>query len=369
MWPVSARFLETIAGPHTVISKVDVYRDGELLQEDLPIVSGSVRADENSRVRRSASLVIGDSNLAPTDGDSLLAPVGTDLVISAGVKYRNDNQELVPVGTFRIQETNVDSWSGNITIEASDYMSVVADDRFLVPRSVAAGTVIVDEISDIVVGTLPDTEIFDITGSDDIVAAALTWDRDRDVAIEDLAKAIGAEAFFDVQGRFIIRPVPEVDSDALTGAWTIEGGDTGVLADVGQSMSRAGIYNGVVASGTTTDSTTSPPTAFAVISTGPYAWNGSFGRKPKFYASPLITTTTQALSAARKVLARQRGLQRTLAPTVVRNPALQAGDLIIVRLPDGNVSYHIVSGFELPLGPGTMALTLRAQVETDEETL
>lgn len=369
MWPVSDRFLEALTTSHTIVSEADVWRDGGLVYSGLPIVSGSVKVDEGSRVRRTLTLAVGDPSLSPIDADSLLAPVGTELHVRSGIRFFDGSTELVPVGVFRVQNVDVPDWGGQVTVQGSDRTSALADDRFIIPRNTAAGTKVVAEITALVLATIPDAEVFDETGADDVLAAAATWDRNRDEAVETLAASIGAEAFFNAAGQFIIRPIPQVPADIQVGDedWAVASGDGGVLVQAGVSMSREGVYNGVAVVGQAVDGLNGPPSALAVVADGTYAWGGAFGHKPIFYTSSLIFSYDQALNVARSRVGLLSPLQRVVTPEVLPNPALAAGDVLLVELPDGDQAFHVVSGFDLPLGPGTVSLSTRVAVQTDEE--
>lgn len=369
MWPVSDRFITALGYSHGVFSQVDVWRSGALVVPALKISSGSVKVDEGSRVRRTVTLTIADPSLAPIDADSLLAPVGTELHVFSGVVFPDGTTELVPVGVFRVQTTDVSEWGGTVAIQGSDRTSALADDRFIAPRNTPAGTRVVDEIVAMVTATLPDVEVFDETGDDTVTATATTWDRDRDAAIESLAASIGAEAFFNQEGQFIIRPVPKVPDDVTDedADWIVTAGESGVMVNAGVSMSREGVYNGVVVIGQAVDGINGAPTALAVVSGGPYAWTGPFGHKPKFFTSSLIFSADQALVVARARVGLLSPLQRVISPETIPNPALSAGDILKVVLPDGDSSFHVVTGFDLPLTPSTFTIETRVALATDQE--
>ena len=371
MWPVSDRFLEALTYSHGVYSEVDVWRGGSLVIERLRISEGSVKVDEGSRVRRTVSLTIPDTSLTPIDANSLLAPVGTELRVRSGVVYPDGTTELVPVGVFRVQTAGASDWGGSVTVQGGDRTTALADDRFIVPRNTPAGTGVVAEITSMVQATLPEVEVFDETGNDTTLTTAATWEQDRDVAIETLAASIGAEAFFNQEGQFIIRPVPQVPVDVTDedADWSVASGPAGVMVNAGVSMSREGVYNGVAVIGQAVDGLNAAPSALAVVSTGAYAWDGPFGHKPTFYTSSMIFSVDQARAAAQARVGLLGPLQRVISPEVIPNAALSAGDVVKIVLPDGDSTFHIVTGFDLPLGPATYTLETRVAVDTaDEET-
>lgn len=369
MWPVSDRFLEALPFSHQVYSEVDVWRNGALVYTGLPIASGEISVDEGSRVRRTLNLVVADSTLAPIDADSLLAPVGTELYVRSGIIFPDGSSELVPVGVFRVQDVGVSDWGGAVTVQAADRTSALADDRFIIPRNTAVGTGVVAEITAIVNETLPSVEVFDETGDDTVLSSAATWDRERDAAVESLAASIGAEAFFNAAGQFIIRPVPQVPASPGEDDvdWTVASGADGVMVNASVAMSREGVYNGVAVIGQAVDGINGAPYALAVVTTGAYAWDGAFGHKPEFYTSSLIYSTDQAVAVARARVGLLSPLQRAITPEALPNPALTSGDIIKIVLPDGDTTYHVLSSFKLPLTAATISLETRVAVETDQE--
>ena len=64
--------------------------------------------------------------------------------------------------------------------------------------------------------------------------------------------------------------------------------------------------------------------------TSPTNYFSGFGRKPKFYSSPFITTPAQAASAANAIGASQQGVARSLDFSSVPNSSMVPGDLVLV---------------------------------------
>jgi hypothetical protein len=94
--------------------------------------------------------------------------------------------------------------------------------------------------------------------------------------------------------------------------------------------SREAVYNAVTASGENLSDDFPPVTATVVDSdpTSPTRWDGPWGKRRRFYASPLLTSTGQASRAAAAILATSTGQARTLTISAVCNPALEDGDVI-----------------------------------------
>jgi hypothetical protein len=365
VWIVSEDFLGALRGSHTVKSTVDVFFAGTLVMSGLAIQDGSVTVDESSAVRRTATITVSDPDLDPAGIIDMLAPFGTELLIQRGIVFPDGNEELVPLGVFRIEEASRSGWYEGVQLTCVDRSAALQDARFIKPWNTPAGKSIIQEITDLVMDAFPLVEIYDNTASEATTTAA-TWDRDRTEAIDTLAKSIGADCYFDGLGRFIIDYVPTLTGDAV---WTVDAGPRGVMIDVSTGISRAQVYNAVAATGESADGTTPPVFGAATITSGDLAYGGPFGKKPRFYSSPFITTAAQAYSAASAILARSAGLARTVAPQSIVNPALETGDTLEIILPDGSTYNYLATSFQIPLqAADSMKITTRIPADLDSVT-
>ncbi len=364
MWPVSARFLEALRHSHEVVTRVEVWRGGAVVESDLPVRGGTVTVDESSQVRRTLSLDL-HPDLDPRDAKSLLAPFGTELAVHTGLRYPEGDTELVPLGVFRLEDAGRSGWFSEVAVSGTDRARAVADARFLKPRATRQGTPVVQEITAFIREVDPSWEVIDLSGASEFTAAA-TWERNRWEAVERLAEGLAVDVFADPQGRFLLRDTPGTGPiDPQDTAWTVDAGPGGVLLDVATGLSREGIYNAVVAT-STADPDAPPITAVAFQRSGPFRWGGPFGKVPRFYSSPLLRTRQMCERTARSVLARSVGYARRISPTAMPNPALDAGDVLTVVLPDGTVDYQVAAKFVVPLGlDAPMPITSRAAVDAE----
>lgn len=358
MQAVSELFLDSLRASHAVVVQVDAWRGGALLVEDLPISGGEVSVDAGSQVRRTLSLTVADPGLDPgTDPLAPLAPFGSELVVKRGIRFPNGTVEWAPLGTFRIQEAQTSASGKAVNITGADRGAALQDARFTsVMASVTANT-IPAEIARLITAVLPGVTVTNLTGST-AATPAVYWEQDRWAAIDELAKAIGASVYFAPDGNAVIAKTPSI-SDAPV--WWVDAGESGVMVEAEMKLTREQTYNGVVASGENGD--TAPVTATVTDNdpASPTLWGGPFGTKPYFYTSPLLTTTGQASSAATSLLNRVRGMSRQLDLTSVPNPALEGGDVIRVRFPNGVVETHLVDALKVPLDPGSpMTLSTRS---------
>lgn len=358
MYAVSSAFLDALRRSHVVVLQVDAYRGAVLIQSDIPISGGSVTVDGGSQIRRTLSLTVADPGLDPkVDPLAVLAPFGSDLVVKRGIRFPNGNIEWVPLGRFRIENVKAAVAQNAIEVTGSDRAATVKDYRFTAITQSNTSNTVVQEITRLIRDALPALPVTDRTGST-AGTPSVYWERERWDAIEQLGQAIGADVYFDPSGNGVIAPAPAVTASP---AWMIDAGELGVMVDGSRETSRETVYNGVVASGES-DGDIPPVTAtvWDTDPTSPTYYAGSFGPKPFFYVSPLLTTTAQCISAATAMLGRVKGLIRQLDLSCVPNPALESGDVIRVLFPDGTYETHLIDSFTVPLDPDS-AMTLKTR--------
>jgi hypothetical protein len=93
----------------------------------------------------------------------------------------------------------------------------------------------------------------------------------------------------------------------------------------------------------------------------PTRWGGPFGRVPRFYSSPTITSESQAATAARSILAKESGLPYSVEFGTIANPALEPYDPIRARYP-GRTERHVIDRLTVPLtAAGAMSGATRQQ--------
>lgn len=358
MYAVTDLFLRTLRASHQVRIQVDAYRDGQLVLADLPIGGGSVTVDSGSQVRRTLSLTVSDPSLAPgTDPLAPLAPYGSELYVRRGIRYPNSSVEWVPLGWFRVESCSHTS-GDQLQVTGADRSASVQDAKFTGTTASVTSNTIPAEITRLIQGGRSGTTVTDRTGNTSPTPSVF-WEQDRWQAIQELAQSIGADVFFDPDGNAIIAPTPSITSAPV---WWVDAGESGVLVSASTESTREGTFNGVVASGEAGGSW--PPVSATVTDNDPASptrWGGPFGYKPYFYVSPLITTQAQATAAATSLLAKVRAMGRQLSVSLVPNPALEVGDVVRVRFPDGSVETHLVDSFTVPLDPSSaMTITTRS---------
>lgn len=336
MRPVSPRFLRTITGSHAAIFRARVLSP-ELAGQtgvnpdgtEVTLTGGDVKLDAGADIRSTAEVRL----VAPwpETASSLLVPYGSELFLERGVAYGGGATEWVSLGYFRIDTVEQDDAPrGEIRVSAPDRMSKIVDAKMTDVAQFKAVQTYGAVVSALVAGADPGIVIeWDDSTAGNAIGRAILVEDDRYAALKDLVTSVGKVAYFDYRGVLVIRTPP----DLADPVWIVSRGEGGVLLAAGRSLSREGVYNGVLAIGEALD--TKPPARGLVVDTGvssPTRWGGPFGRVPRTYSSPLLTTNSQAQLAARTVLSRSLGLPYNVDLTAVPNPALEPDDPIAVGI-------------------------------------
>jgi hypothetical protein len=356
MYSTSAAFKAAVRGSHTVAIQVDAYSSGTLIASDIQVESGSVTASAASGVRRQLSLTVSDRAVSPF-GASPISVYGVELHVARGITLLDGTTELVPLGVFRV-ESMTSPRQGEVQIVAPDRSAKIIDAKFLIPTMSNTGLGLAAQISALVTDVY--TSGVSVTNVDVPATSVpwLLWDSERWDACQKLATAVGAVVYFDVAGNVVLRLAPTI-ADAV--AWYVNEGAQGVLIDASREITRAETYNVVVAVGERSDGVV-PARAVAEDNdtTSATYVGGPFGYVPFFFSSPLITTSGGATTVADALLARKRSLGRECILSCVPNPALDVGDVIGVRFPDGSLERHVVDQLTIPLdATSPMTITTR----------
>ncbi|WP_369147048.1 DUF5047 domain-containing protein [Streptomyces sp. R44] len=366
MYAVTPAFLAALATSHRMVVTVDAYYGGALVASGIPVADGSVTVDRGSKTRRSLSLTVADPALLPWDANDTLAAYGQELVIKRGIRYPNGDEELVPLGTFRINEPAGDTLLGPVTITGTSAEAAIIDDRFQAPTSSRGYAGCFSAIDALIHQTLPTATVVNLTaGGRNPALAVAQWDAgaDRWDAIVQIATAMQAEVFVDALGRFVVADRPNVLSGSV--AWDIAEGEGGTLMSSARTMSRAGVYNAVLATGENTAAGTAPVSAVARDTNplSPTVWGGPFGKVTKTISSPLWTTVAACQAAADYALIEATAPNVQTSINSLPNPALDAGDVIRL-IHAGRKELYLVQSLNIPLTvSGNFAVSLRGRKE------
>jgi hypothetical protein len=364
MRPVSDAFLRTIRGSHQMVAEARVVAPGltgvNPPGTTIPILSGDVQVDGTADIRSTLDLVTEGRGMWPTDADGLLAPYGNEIFVRRGVQYGNGGTEWVSLGYHRILRPEQDrAPDGPIRIAAQDRMAGIIEAQLVEPRPYASTVTYGAVVADLIGEVYPWATIeWDDTTDDRLLGRAVVADQDRYKFLADLITAVGKIWYWDHRGVLVIRTPPS-PTDPV---YEVNHGAGGVLVTLSRRLTREGIYNAVVATGEGADTQT--PVRAVVVddnSRSPTYWGGPFGKVPRFYSSPLITSAEQATSAATSMLTRSLGTPYSMDYTAVPNPALEPYDPVRVSYP-GRAEVHVNDRLTIPLvADGALSASTREQ--------
>lgn len=356
MYAVTSTFLSALRQAHTVIVQVDAYLGATLIAEDMPISGGSVTISGGTGVRRQLTCTVTDRDLWST-----LDVTGVELRAYRGLRYPSGDTEMAPLGVFSLdaQAMSVGPTGGIEIQTAPDRWARVQRAAFEQPSPAVASNQIRTEIERLVTLAVSGLTVSNVATSTATVGP-LVWDQDRAAAVIDLATSIGAEVFFDVDGGLVIKDAPLLGQPPV---WNVDASESGVLVSGDRVRDRARTYNVVVAYPTnlTGSAVYAPVVAADTDPTSRTYVNGPFGRVPYRYTSPAMTTSGQALVAAKALLNRVKAVNAQLSVEAVVNPALDRGDVITVLTPDGTSERHLIDSLTIPLDvAGTQQIVTRS---------
>lgn len=353
MRPVSARLLRTIRGSHKSTSRaklITTFQTGvSPTGADVPVITGDVTSDASAEVQSTLDLT--------TEGefsqDGVMTPYGPEIFVQRSVFFGDESQEWVGLGYYRIElMSKSHPLTGNIRIQASDRMSAIKESRLPFPRSFPPGTFFEDIFDELIMDVYPSAVIeYDHTPGTLHIDRTHVAERDRYAFLKELATARGKIFYFDYRGILVVKDPP----NPANPVFTVDAGRDGVLTEASQEMSRAQMYNAVVAYGEGTD-TMAPASAIAVDNnpeSRTYWYNPGppvgFGQVPRFFFSSFLTTNVQALSAATKILQDALGLPYRIDVSHVPNPGLEVRDPIAVVIPGQPLRVQSLQTLRIPL--------------------
>lgn len=348
MYPVSARFLDAISSSHYAVHRARVYGTPRQFGAtptggfELSVISGSVKMTADSDIKSTASLTI-----APTDNAWLAClPYGNEIFIERGVDFGDRTREWVPLGWFRIDKVEQDDApKGPITVTCTDRTSFLKDNRALYPYVFPANSTHRLAFNRLVNGNAGGGQSTAGYGMFIFTAVPITWtgynpDTQRisgeNAVVESsvydflakIANEAGSQLRFTDTGQLLVEPVGGVDGPPV---YSITSGPDGNAVKISRTVSREGVYNIVSAYSADPANSWGYKLAFNNDPASQLAYNGKFGVVPRFYSSPLLTTASAGLAAARTILKRYVDLPAEIATTIVPNPALRPLDNISIR--------------------------------------
>lgn len=371
MFAVSARFLAAVTGSHGIATKARLVTTpgdtgADVAGRELAVLSGRVTLDAQADIRGRLDLTVAEPWPTSFEVDQLV-PYGSEIAVWRGVEFGNGDVERVPLGIYRVDTVEQgEAPLGELTVTAYDRMKGIVDARLLSPVQYTAGTTNGDVVEDLVTAVYPAAVIeWDDASDAETLGRKLVVAEDRYAFLRDLAAGLGKVIYFDYRGVLVIRTPPDPAAPVLD----VAAGAGGVLVSARRLLSREGVYNAVAATGEAVDD---EPPAFGVAYDddpgSPTYWDGPYGKVPRFYSSPFLTTDAKARAAARTVLLGNLGLPYAVDFSMVPNPALEPLDAVRVcyppvldgRSPAAARENHVLDTLVIGLGSSeAMAATTR----------
>jgi hypothetical protein len=347
---VPARALLALAEGYTLDVSADILSQGKVIASDVPVTGEPVAMARSGFARRTGSVTVLDLALAPDGNSGDVLALGNEIRLWRGmtspVRWR------VPLITGVITSPavpyDVGGLPSGISVDIVDRCKRIADARFTDPVNLSGSAFVA--LTRLIQGAAGSNSLpLDIHGAlRDVSLPLQTFQRKRDDAVKAIAAALGAEVEASAMGEIRVQPIPDPSGTPL---FIAEGEQGGFLIDGTRTLSDDGVYNGIQATGVATGQGPIPQSPMITDDDpkSPTYWRGPFGQRPGFFDSSLLTTTEQAVRAAAAQLRNTVGVARSVSLNLIPNPALEVGDLIGVRWPDGRYEQHIIDSLSVPL--------------------
>jgi hypothetical protein len=374
MLPASTAFKQAVRGTHVMYIEIEAYVKNTTYPNGawipFEISDGSVEMDLDNPVSRNLKFTL-SPRYVRTDGRRIdpvdLHVYGRYVRVRRGVMLADGHKESVPLGIFVVDtvDRNSTTEGEETTISCSDLFSLVKRARLLAPATYTNITrialikkLVKEAFTSGTVPFLPNGPAFNDTWLSEIkhdtAMKKTTVERERDATIDELLKALGCVGYFDAYGAYTIRPNPQASTHPPV--YYASYGTNGVTLELGQSVTREGVYNGMVVIAENTDPD-APPVWHAAVDNNknsPTYWNGPFGKNPAFLTSSYVHNKAQAKQAAEKFLPKVKILHKQIDLTILPDPTLEIGDQIQVDFPETKTQEkHIITSLTIPLVPTT----------------
>jgi hypothetical protein len=352
MYAIDSWAVPLLTTSHGVIGRAWASVNGSPFTVPMKLrAGGTVTLDGTAAVRR-----VLDCEVAADIESATVSPLITELAVEYGVIVGR-RQSWTPVGTFVITSAKESTTPGVVKIKGEDRWRRIQEARFDPAVTTSGNTA--SAIATLAAGADPRIAVTDLTGST-ATHPATRWDRDRDKAILELCKSIDAQLYFTPSGAAILAPHPALPDAADPGVIDVGRGTGGSKVSSARTLDREPIFTAATVTGEPLDG--GPPVYATSRDTDPASptrHGGPFGQKTNFYHNPLIRTTVAAQSVADSRRARLTGIAWAIDLTMLPHPGLEYGDPLRVEVAPGQWQTHMLEGYPLPLGPGTVAVKTR----------
>jgi hypothetical protein len=371
--PVTDTFLATVSGSHQAVFRARLVSYGQTgtnpgrLNSDLTpkdeinILDGNVIFDTKADVNATVELYT--DYAWPTSTDDMIAPYGHEIFVERGITYGDGTREWVSLGYFRIDSIEQEVRTGRLRVTGSDRMVRARDERPQQPVVFPAGSSVGGMIDFVIGNAVPLlVSVYDFNAYSTLTTTDHILDDDRLKFCRELLTSYGKIMYFDYAGRLQVKSSPSYSG--ASPVYTLSSGRDGVLVSLTQSLSRDGVYNGVIARGEPIGDL--PPVegrAYDENPDSPTYIFGPFGQVVRFFSSPFLNSQAQCVDAARSILESSTGLPHVVEMGAVPNPALEGWDVVEVRYSDRVApEIHVLDSIYYPLSvTDPMVMTSRKQ--------
>lgn len=228
----------------------------------------------------------------------------------------------------------------SIMVHVTDLSRAIKRNVWEMPFTLAGGLNYGVAVKLMVLDRLPSQTLFSIASTTrilpDVVVYGLNQGGDPWQDIMELAQAIGYETYFDPNGVFVFRQVP----DPSTGdpVWEFNEDVNPLVSEAQRELSDEQTFNHVIVIGQSTSSENAVSAeAQDTNPNSPTYILGPYGQVTQRLTFSLITSQDQAQDAANAILNNSLGASDTVTLQVVPQPALEPGDIVKVKCGDVNV--------------------------------
>jgi hypothetical protein len=376
---VSDLWRQLIPYSHGVVTKVDSYRDGQLLASDIPIVKGTMSYDDSTPMRRRLKISVParDGGIRWDPGNDPMAPLaayGQRLRVATGIGYVNGLPETVDLGETLITKWSRDEANGTVEIEATDLAQFIFDAGFVFPVTPGAShsfaMYFAEEFENLVtkIGSpqgLSPTVLDPGLSNRGTLSRTVVYDGDRAKALETLMAAWPARWYIGDDGKAHAGPPYGVVDPAAAVTLTLTDGNAGTVVARARTAQRGAIYNMVVVWGKSSHPGSPAPVGLAGIDDpdSPIYTGGPYGLILRTFQTDMVETLQQAKDVAAAQLIQYSTTGRAEKLACIPDASIELGDIGRAFTRDGDTWVGRVATIDLPLtvDDGAMMIGLSNQ--------